>query len=219
MKTIEIKGSLRAELGKKSSKEIRKAGNVPCVIYKKDQNIHFFAHENSFRNLIYTPDAHIVTLNLDGEEHKVVLQDIQFHPVSDKIIHIDFMEIADNKPLVISIPIKITGDSEGVKAGGKLRIKKRHLKVRGFANDIPEELVIDITDVKIHHSIKVGDLSFDKIELIDPKITTVLSVATSRVVQKEEEAEGVAGAEKPAGEAGEQPAAGAAAAPAVEKSK
>lgn len=217
MKTLEIKGSLRTELGKKSSKEIRKAGNVPCVIYKKDQNIHFFAHENSFKNLVYTPDAHIVMLNLGDEKHKVVLQDIQFHPVTDKIIHIDFIEISDDKPIVISIPINITGDSVGVKAGGKLRIKKRHLKVRGFAKDIPEQLLIDITDVKIHHSIKVGDLAYDKIELIDPRITTVLSVATSRVVQKEEEIEGEAGAEKPSEEAGEQ--APAAAAPAEEKKK
>jgi large subunit ribosomal protein L25 len=216
MKTIEIKGSLRTELGKKNSRETRKAGNVPCVIYKKDRNIHFFAHENSFKNLIYTPDAHIVRLNLDGEEHKVALQDVQFHPVTDKIIHIDFMEIADNKPIVISIPIKITGDSVGVKAGGKLRIKKRHLKVKGFAADIPEQLLVDITDVKIHHSIKVGDLAYDKIELIDPRITTVLSVATSRVVQKEE-VEGEAGAEKPAEETGDQAA--AAAAPAEEKKK
>jgi large subunit ribosomal protein L25 len=217
MKTIEIKGSLRTALGKKSSKELRKAGNVPCVIYKKEQNIHFFAHENKFKNLIYTPDAHIVRLSLDGQVHEVVLQDVQFHPVTDKIIHIDFVEIAENKPIVISIPIKITGDSVGVKAGGKLRIKKRHLKVKGYAIDIPEQLLIDITDVKIHHSIKVGDLAYDKIELIDPKITTVLSVATSRVVQKEEEVEGEAGAEKPAEETGEE--APEAAAPAEEKKK
>ncbi|MDP4222487.1 MAG: 50S ribosomal protein L25/general stress protein Ctc [Bacteroidota bacterium] len=217
MKTLEINGSLRSELGKKSSKNIRKEGNVPCVIYKKDHNIHFFAHENSFKNLIYTPDAHIVNLNLDGETHKVVLQDVQFHPVTDKVIHADFVEIFDNKPIIISLPIRITGESVGVKAGGKLRIKKRHLKVRGFAQDIPEFLPIDITEVKIHHSIKVGDLAFDKIELIDPKITTILSVATSRVVQKEEEVEAEAGAEKPEGEAGEQPA--AAAAPAEEKEK
>ncbi len=217
MKTIEIKGSIRTELGKKSSKEIRKAGNVPCVIYNKNQNIHFFAHENSFKNLIYTPDAHIVRLNLDDGQHNVVLQDIQFHPVTDKILHIDFMEISENKPIVISIPIKITGDSVGVKAGGKLRIKKRHLKVKGFAKDIPEQLPIDITEVKIHHSIKVGDLAYDMIELIDPKITTVLSVATSRVVQKEEEVEGEAGAEKSAEETGEQ--APASAAPAEDKKK
>jgi len=212
MKTIEIKGSLRTELGKKSSKKVRKEGNVPCVIYGKEQNVHFHAHENTFKNLIYTPDAHLVNLDLEGKEYKVVLQDVQFHPVSDKITHIDFIEVLDDKPLVVSLPIKVTGDSVGVKAGGKLRIKKRHLKVRGYVNDIPEHLLIDITDVKIHHSVKVGDLTYDKIELIDPKITTVLSVATSRVVTKEEEeAEAAAAAgTAPSGEAV------AGAAPAVE---
>jgi large subunit ribosomal protein L25 len=202
MKTLEIKGSFRTELGKKSSKNTRKEGNVPCVIYGKEQNVHFQVHENSFKNLVYTPDAHIVILDLEGKNYKVVLQDIQFHPVNDKITHADFIEIFDDKPIIISLPIKITGDSVGVKAGGKLRIKKRHLKVKGYAVDIPEFLLIDITDVKIHHSVKVGDLSYEKIELIDPKITTILTVATSRVVQKEEE-EGLAGAVKPEGEGAE----------------
>lgn len=193
MKTLEIKGTIRTELGKKSSRDARKEGNVPCVIYGKEQNIHFHTHENNFKNLVYTPDAHLVKLDLQGKEYNVVLQDIQFHPVTDKITHVDFIEIYDDKPIIINIPIKITGDSVGVKAGGKLRIKKRHLKVKGFAKDIPEFLLIDITEVKIHHSVKVGDLAYDKIELIDPKITTVLSVATSRVVQKEE-TEGAEGA-------------------------
>jgi large subunit ribosomal protein L25 len=217
MKTLEIKGSLRTELGKKSSKKTRNEGNVPSVIYGKEKNIHFYAHENSFKNLIYTPDAHIVNLNLDGKEYKVVLQDVQFHPVTDKITHSDFIEIFEDRPVVISLPIKVTGDSVGVKAGGKLRIKKRHLKVKGFAKDIPEFLLIDITDVKIHNSVKVGDLSYDKIELIDPKITTILSVATSRVVQKEEGegAEGAAGKPETEGAEGAAPAA----APAEGKSK
>jgi len=217
MKTIEIKGSLRTELGKKSSKKVRKEGNVPCVIYGKEQNVHFHAHENTFKNLIYTPDAHLVNLDLEGKEYKVVLQDVQFHPVSDKITHIDFIEVFDDKPLVVGLPIKVTGDSVGVKAGGKLRIKKRHLKVRGYVNDIPENLLIDITDVKIHHSVKVGDLTYDKIELIDPKITTVLSVATSRVATKEEEeAEAAAAAgTAPSGEA----AAGAAPAAEAKEAK
>lgn len=211
MKTLEIKGSLRTELGKKSSKLIRKENNVPCVIYGKEQNIHFYAHENSFKNLVYTPDAHIVNLDLDGSQYKVVLQDIQFHPVSDKIIHIDFVQVFDDKPIIVSLPVKISGDSVGVKAGGKLRIKKRSIKVKGFSKDIPEFLPIDITNVKIHHSVKVGDLSYDKIEILDPKITTILSVATSRVVAQEEEV-----AAKPAeGEA----AAPAAAAPAEGKTK
>lgn len=212
MKTLEIKGTVRTELGKKSSKQARKLGYVPCVIYGKNGNIHFQAHENSFKNLVYTHNAHLVNLDLDGKSYRVVLQDIQFHPVTDKISHVDFIEVSDEKPIVISLPIEISGDSVGVKAGGKLRIKKRALKVRGLVNDIPEFLPIDITDVKIHHSIKVGDLSYNKIELIDPKITTVLSVATSRVVQKAEGEEGEEGAAPAEGAEG-------AAAPAEEKEK
>lgn len=187
MKTIEIKGSFRTELGKKSSKELRKSGNVPCVIYGKEKNIHFFAHENSFKNLVYTPAAHLVKLNIDDKEYKAVLKDMQFHPVKDNILHADFIEIHDNKPVVINIPIKVSGDSVGVIAGGKLSIKRRTLKVKGLADDLPETLPINITDLKIHEGIKVGELSYDKIELLDPKKSMVLTIATSRVAQKTDE--------------------------------
>ncbi|MDP3001939.1 MAG: 50S ribosomal protein L25/general stress protein Ctc [Bacteroidales bacterium] len=184
MKTIEIKGTFRTELGKKSSKQIRKTGNVPCVIYGKEKNIHFHAHENSFKNLVYTPEAHMVKLSIEDKEYKAVLKDMQFHPVNDKILHADFIEIFDNKPVVIGIPIKVTGDSVGVLAGGRLSIKRRTLKVKGLANDLPEFLPIDITDLKIHEGLKVGDLSYEKIELLDPRKSMVLTIATSRVVQK-----------------------------------
>jgi large subunit ribosomal protein L25 len=187
MKTIEIKGSFRTELGKKSSKELRKSGNVPCVIYGKEKNIHFFAHENSFKNLVYTPAAHLVKLNIDDKVYKAVLKDMQFHPVKDNILHADFIEIHDNKPVVINIPIKVSGDSVGVIAGGKLSIKRRTLKVKGLADDLPEALPINITDLKIHEGIKVGELSYDKIELLDPKKSMVLTIATSRVAQKTDE--------------------------------
>ena len=184
MKTIEIKGTFRTELGKKSSKQIRKIGNVPCVIYGKEKNIHFHAHELAFKNLIYTPEAHLVDLNIEDKTYKVVLKDVQYHPVSDKILHADFIEIFDNKPVTISIPIKVSGDSVGIIAGGKLSIKKRNLKVKGLPVDLPEFLPIDITELKIHESVKVGDLSFDRIELLDPKKSMVLTIATSRVAQK-----------------------------------
>lgn len=187
MKTIEIKGSFRTELGKKSSKQSRKAGNVPCVIYGKEENIHFQAPELSFKNLVYTPEAHLVKLIIDKKEFDVVLKDMQFHPVSDKILHADFIEIFDDKPVVIGVPIKITGDSVGVIAGGKLSIKRRNLKVKGLPKDLPEHLTIDITNLKIHEGVKVGDLSFDKIELLDPKKSMVLTIATSRVAAKSEE--------------------------------
>ena len=187
MKTIEIKGSFRTELGKKSSKEIRKTGNVPCVIYGKEKNIHFHAHENSFKNLVYTHEAHLVKLIIEDKEYNVVLKDMQFHPVKDNILHADFIEIHDNKTVVINIPVKVTGDSVGVIAGGKLSIKRRSLKVKGLAKDLPEALPIDITDLKIHEGVKVGELSFDKIELLDPKKSMVLTIATSRVAQKTDE--------------------------------
>ncbi|MCX6252968.1 MAG: 50S ribosomal protein L25/general stress protein Ctc [Bacteroidia bacterium] len=215
MKTIEIKGSFRTELGKKSSKQIRKTGNVPCVIYGKEKNIHFHAHENSFKNLVYTAEAHLVKLSIEDKLYNAVMKDMQFHPVSDKILHADFVEIFENKPVVINIPIKVTGDSIGVMAGGKLSIKRRTLKVKGLATDLPESLPIDITELNIHESFKVGDLSYDKIELLDPKKSMVLTIATSRVAQKTEEeivaetaaAEAAAAAEAEAEATPETPAA------------
>jgi large subunit ribosomal protein L25 len=204
MKTIEIKGSFRTDLGKKSSKQIRKAGGVPCVIYGKEKNLHFHAPELSFKNLIYTPEAHLVKLVLDDQEINVVLKDIQYHPVSDKILHADFIEIFENKPVIMGVPIKITGDSVGVIAGGKLSIKRRSLKIKGLPKDLPEHLTIDITNLKIHEGVKVGELSFDKIELLDPKKSMVLTIATSRVASKtdaEVAAEGAAATpETPAAE-------------------
>jgi len=187
MKTIEIKGTFRTELGKKSSKVIRKAGNVPCVIYGKEKNVHFYAPELSFKNLVYTPAAHLVKLIIEDKEYDAVLKDMQFHPVKDNILHADFIEIHDKKQVIINIPIKVSGDSVGVIAGGKLSIKRRNLKVKGLAKDLPEVLPIDITNLKIHEGLKVGDLSYDKIELLDPKKSMVLTIATSRVAQKSDE--------------------------------
>jgi large subunit ribosomal protein L25 len=152
-------------------------------------------------------------LNIEGKEINVVLKEMQFHPVTDRIIHVDFTEVFTDKPVSINIPIKVSGDSEGIKAGGKLRIRKRSLLVKGFANDLPEFLPIDITEVKIHQSIKVGDLSYDKIELLDPKKSMVLAVATSRVAQKTEEEIAV---ETEAAEAAAVAAAAASEAPAEE---
>ena len=187
MKTIEIKGSFRDEVGKKYTREIRKSGDVPCIIYGKEKNINFSTHENSFRHLVYTHEAHLVNLDIDGESYKAVLHDLQFHPVTDKILHADFVRIFDDKPVTMEVPVVITGDSVGVKAGGKLSIKKRTLKVRGLADNLPDHLEVDVTDLNIHHSIKVGDLAFDKIELLDPRIATIVTVSTSRVAVKSEE--------------------------------
>jgi large subunit ribosomal protein L25 len=205
MKTIEIKGSVRTELGKKSSRKTRKAGNVPCVIYRKDGNLHFESPELGFKNLIYTHEAHLVQFHIDSLDVKAVLKDIQFHPVTDRIIHADFIEIFDDKPVVISVPVQVTGDSIGVIAGGKLSLKKRNLLIKALPDDLPEHIKIDITKLKIHDSVKVGDLSADKIEFLDNKKLMVLTISTSRVAQKSveeiaEEAAAEAAAEEAAAE-------------------
>lgn len=204
MKTLDISGILRTQTGKAETKKLRKTENVPCVVYGGESNLNFYAHKNSFRHLVYTPDAHIVNLEIEGRKLKLVMKDIQFHPVTDEIMHIDFIEINESKPVVIDIPLKITGDSPGVKAGGKLRTKLRKLKVKGLIKEIPETLTVDISELQIGNSIKVGDLSYPGIELLDSKKALVLSVATSRGAQKgeagEEEGAEAAPAETPAAE-------------------
>lgn len=212
MKTIEINGTFRNELGKKYTRQLRKAGNVPCIIYGKEKNINFSAHENSFKKLVYTHEAHLVDLNLDGQVFKAVLHDLQFHPVTDRILHVDFVQVFDDKPIIMDVPVVITGDSVGVKAGGKLSVKRRHLKIKGLAQTLPDHIEIDVTDLKIHNSVKVGELKLDKIEFLDPKIATVVTVSTSRVALKTEEelaAEAAAaataeGTEAPAESAGDE---------------
>lgn len=199
MKTLEINGSLRKELGKKSANKLRKSNNVPCVIYGGKENVHFHTHENSFLHLIYTSDVHLAYLNLDNRKYKTILKDIQYHPVTERILHADFIEVSEDKPIVVSLPVKITGDSIGVKAGGKLNIKKRYLKIRGLIKDIPEQITIDISNLKIHDSVKAGEIMLDNIEILEQRNAMVVNIATSRVAQKTEEAAETAaatGAEK-----------------------
>ncbi|MDX9903196.1 MAG: 50S ribosomal protein L25/general stress protein Ctc [Bacteroidales bacterium] len=187
MKSIEIKAASRDHFGKKSSNSLRAENNVPCVMYGGEENLHFYAHENNFRKLVYTPEVYLVDLLIDGKSYKAVMKDLQFHPVSDKLLHIDFIQVIENKPVTINIPLKITGVSPGVKAGGKLRIKRRTLRVKGLAGDLPDHLNIDISKLQIGQSIKIGDLSYDKLEIIDNKRAMVAAVAVSRVALKEEE--------------------------------
>lgn len=192
MKTIEIKAVSREDFGKKSTKALRSEGNVPCVMYGGKENLHFYAHKNDFRGLVYTPDVHLVNLIVGGKSYNAVMKDLQFHPVSDELLHIDFVQVSDDKPVTVEIPIRITGESSGVKAGGKLKVKRRSLRVKGLTKDFPEHLTIDITGLEIGQSIKIGDLAYDNIEIIDNKRAMIVAVATSRIALKEEGAEGEA---------------------------
>lgn len=184
MKTISINAEKRNELGKKSTRDLRKTDHVPCVMYGGTEVIHFHAHENDFRHMVYTPNAYIVELNLDGKKHMAVMKDLQFHPVNDKLFHIDFVEVFDDKPVIMEIPIQLKGDAIGLKDGGKQRQRRRVIKVRGLIQHFPDTLDIDITDVAIGDVIKVGDLSYDNLEVLDPVRSMIYSIVSSRVSAK-----------------------------------
>lgn len=223
MKTLDIKGSLRKDTGKKSSTLLRKNGNIPCVMYGGKENLHFYASENSFRNLVYTHNVHIVNIEVDGKACKAIMKEIQFHPVTDKILHIDFIEAFDDKPVTVNMPIEITGNSVGIRNGGKLRQRRRSLLVKGLIKDLPDYLEIDISDLDIGDNFKVGDLTFDNLELLDPSRVMVVGVVTSRIAKGMEEGvvevEAEEGAEAAEGEGEGEAKAEGEKAPAEEESK
>jgi large subunit ribosomal protein L25 len=214
MKTIKISAEKRTELGKKSTRDLRKAGHVPCVMYGGAEVIHFHAHENDFRHLVYTPNAFIVEVDLGGKKHKAVMKELQFHPVTDKLNHIDFVEVFDDRPVTVEVPIRLTGAAIGLKDGGKPRQRRRVLKVRGLIQHLPDTLDIDITDVSIGDVIKVGDLSYSNLEVLDPSRSMIYAIVSSRISKGmemgEAEAEAAEGAEAAApAESVEEPAAAA----------
>lgn len=183
MQTIEIKGTVRTEIGKKSTNALRSEGKVPCVLYGGEENIHFSASENEFRKVIFTPNVYIIKLNIDGKIYEAILQDTQYHPVKDNLLHADFLAVKEDKPVVIEIPVELTGFAEGVKAGGKLQLEKRKLKVRALAKDLPDTLSIDITNLGLGKTIQVGALSYDNLELLNAKNAVVVAVKLTRAAR------------------------------------
>ena len=184
MKTYKVKAEKREETGKKVSNRLRKSGKVPCVLYGGKENVNFTALHKDFINMIYSPDVFLIEIDLDGKAHKGVVQEIQFHPVTDKILHIDFFEVFDDKPFIVNLPVTLTGSSIGIKNGGKLRVSRRYLKVKGLVKDMPDVLNIDITNIRIGETISVGDLSFKNLTLLDPSTAMIMGVVSSRVAAK-----------------------------------
>lgn len=182
MLTIELAGQSRTNLGKKESKALRASELIPCVLYGTGENVNFTVDAKSFNKVIVTPNVYIVLLNIDGKVRKAIVKEVQFHPVTDAVMHVDFLEIVDKKPFTIKLPIKIEGHSEGVKQGGKLKVKMRKMKVSGLEKDMPSELVIDITSLGIGQSIKLSSLSFKGLTIEEPKTSVVCSVLASRDV-------------------------------------
>ena len=209
MKTVSLSGSLRENVGKKDAKKNRREGKVPCVLYGGKEQIHFQMDEKAFTKIVFTPEVYILKISIDGKEHDAIMQDIQYHPVTDVILHADFLEINLENPISIGLPIKLTGSSIGALQGGKLIQKLRRIRVKGLVEDLLEFLEIDITELSIGDSIKIRDLKLDKLELLDPANSVIVRVRTARVIEEEveEEEEGEEGAEATA-EGGEAPAEG-----------
>ncbi|MCQ2606114.1 MAG: 50S ribosomal protein L25/general stress protein Ctc [Bacteroidales bacterium] len=180
MLTIDLAGQSRTNLGKKESKHLRAAGSIPCVLYGVGENQNFTVEAKAFDKVIITPNVYVVNLNIDGASHKAILKEVQFHPVTDEVLHVDFLEVTDEKPFEIKLPIKIVGHSEGVKQGGKLKVKMRKMKVSGLLKDLPAELVVDVTSLGLGQSIKLASLSFEGLNIEDPKSSVVCSVLATR---------------------------------------
>jgi large subunit ribosomal protein L25 len=181
MKSITINGSKRESVGKKATKALRNAGEVPCVLYGGDQPMHFSAPELAFSQLIYTPNAHTVVIALDnGDTLNAVLQDVQFHPVTDRILHVDFYQLFEDKEIAMDIPVRLVGNSKGVKNGGVLRRNNRKLRVKALPTNLPDFIEIDITPMKIGSKFYVRDLEQDKYRFLHTDNTVVCQIKTAR---------------------------------------
>jgi len=184
MKSITIKGSERESVGKVATKALRNAGAVPCVLYGGDQPVHFSAEDKAFKNLVYTPNAHTVVIELEGKSYNAVLQDIQVHPVSDKILHIDFYQLFDNKEVTMEIPVRVVGTSPGVLLGGVLRLNQRKLKVKALPANLPDFIDADISPLEMGNKLYITKLVSDKYKFLHPDNTVVCQVRISRAAMK-----------------------------------
>ena len=183
MKTIEIIGYRRANLGKTGSQKLRDEGLVPCVLYGGDEQIHFAAPMILFRDLVYTNEAHFVHLNIEGVESQAILQEVQFHPVSEVILHADFLRITESRKIKMNIPARLVGQAPGVAKGGALVQKRSSLKVFALPKDMPDHIDVDVSNLDFHHAIKVGDLKIGNLEFVDPKQASVAVVEVPRAAK------------------------------------
>jgi len=208
MKTLAINVKERQSAGKTSTRALRNQGNVPCVLYGGEKQVTFYAHENDFRKLVYTPDTFVVELSIDGTVTRAIMQDIQFHPVTDKILHIDFLEIFTDKAITVSVPVILEGASIGVKNGGNLMFRRPKIITKGLVANLPDAITISIEHLKIGMFVYIKDITIEGCELMAPGNSVIVGVKTARAaveeeVEEEEVAEGEEGAE------GETPAEGA----------
>ncbi len=203
MKTVSVSGSLRENVGKKDAKKLRRQDLVPCVLYGGKEQVSFSMPLLSFKDIIYTPESCLIKLDIDGKVYDVILQDAQFHPVTERIIHCDFLQIFPDKPIKIDVPINVIGNSPGVIKGGKLITKLRKLRVKGLMDALPDSIDIDISKLNINDSIKINELKAEGLEFLDPANAVVIIVKMTRGAGMGDEEEGEEGEESEGGEGAE----------------
>ena len=202
MQSVTLQGTVRTELGTKYAKQLRDQGHVPCVIYGGDAPIHFYAPMLAFRGLVYTAEARMASIELDGKTYNAVIQDMQFHVLNDSLTHVDFIEIIDGKAVTIVVPIVLTGNSRGVRSGGRLKSALRNLKVKGLIDALPSSIEHDITELRIGQSIRVSDIKVGKIyEILNSDNAVVVSISSSRTSVADTDDDDTAVEEAPAAEA------------------
>ncbi len=180
MKTIELKVYRRDKVGKAATKKLRKEGYVPCVIYGGEETIHCYTTEKDLKDIIYTPEVYLINIDVDGKKLQAIKKDAQFHPVTDKILHVDFQEVREDRPVRLHMPVKLVGYAKGVQAGGQLYQLMRYIKVKGLVKDIPEHLEIDISDLGLGKSLKISDLKFENLEILEPPSAVVALIKLTR---------------------------------------
>ena len=183
MKKFEIKGTARQALGKKDTRNLRAQDLVPCVLYGGEAPIHFYAPAGDFRKIVYTPKVYQAELNIDGTIYNAFMQELQFHPVTDKLLHIDFLQIRDTKAIKIDLPVRLDGYAKGIQQGGRLKANLRTLKVKGIFKNLPDEIVIDVTNLGISESIRVGDIQVNGFEIMNNKSVPVATVVVTRAAR------------------------------------
>ena len=180
MQTIQINGTARKDFGKKFAKAARREGQVPCIVYGGSEEVAFTVDAKELGQLIYTPNSYIIEINIDGKIVKAVMREVQFHPVREQILHVDFYRIQEGKPVAVNVPVRLTGNAEGVKIGGKLALSARKLTVKGLVEFIPDEIVVDVTPLKVGQTIFVGDLQHENLTFMTPATTAVCAVRVTR---------------------------------------
>ncbi|MBK1439054.1 50S ribosomal protein L25/general stress protein Ctc [Parapedobacter sp. ISTM3] len=187
MKSIAISGSLRKNVGKRDAKELRYAGKVPAVLYGGEKQYHFAVSATDLKPAIYTPDVHFIDLEIEGKKFEAVVQDAQFHPLTDQVRHVDFLELNDKKEVALEIPIKLTGTSPGVKMGGKLVQKLRKLRVKALPKDLPQYIEVSLESLEVGKSVRVGEIQLENARVLNNADDTIVSVIMSRALRQAEQ--------------------------------